>query len=208
MLGGALDRLMDWTVLPGYTSLGYRVRERIVPHGRLDLAGRRVLVTGATSGIGEAACEALARAGATVLIVARDRQRGERALARVAEASRSDALELHLCDVASLASVRELAQGLAAAARPLDVLINNAGVLPAERARTEEGFELSFATNVLGPFLLTALLVGILRDSAPARIVNVSSGAMYTQRIDVEAPSSSGATSTGRASTPTRSGPR
>ncbi len=188
MLGSAVDKLMDWTVVPGYTSLGYRVRERIVDHGPLDLEGRRVLVTGATSGIGEAACEELARAGAAVLLVARDREKAERAQAKIAETTGSDTLELHLCDVSSLASVRALAEALVEAGQPLHVLVNNAGMLPSERAHTEEGFELSFATNVLGPFLLTSLLVPLLRESAPARIVNVSSGGMYTQRIDVEDP--------------------
>jgi NAD(P)-dependent dehydrogenase (short-subunit alcohol dehydrogenase family) len=66
------------------------------------------------------------------------------------------------------------------------VLINNAGVLPAERTYTEQGFELTFATNVLGPFLLTALLLPALRRSAPSRVINVSSGGMYTSRIDVD----------------------
>ncbi len=90
--------------------------------------------------------------------------------------------------LSSLASVREFAFDFLASDASLDVLINNAGVLPAERTHTEEGFELTFATNVLGPFLLTALLLPALRRSAPSRVVNVSSGGMYTARIDLDDP--------------------
>lgn len=185
MLSSALDKLLDWTVLPGYTSIGYRARERLVPRGPIELEGPSVMVTGASAGIGEAACVALARAGATVHLVVRDRGRGEAALKRIAAASGSDALGLHLCDLSSLASVREFATGFAGSGEPLHVLVNNAGVLPFERTHTEEGFELAFATNVLGPFLLTALLAPALRRSAPSRVINVSSGGMYTEKIDL-----------------------
>ena len=150
------------------------------------LAGRSVVLTGATSGIGEAACVDLARGGATVHMLARDLGRGREALERVADRSGPSDLQLHLCDVSSLASVREFAAAFLAAGDPLDVLIHNAGVLPPERTHTDEGFELTFATNVLGPFLLTALLLPALRRSAPARVINVSSGGMYTAKIDVD----------------------
>ncbi len=150
---------MDWAVLPGFSSFGYRVRERIQPRGQMALAGRSVMVTGASAGIGEAACTELARRGATVHMVVRSRERGQQALERITAASGSKAIELHLCDLSSLASVREFSSAFLAAGEPLNVLINNAGVLPDKRTHTEEGFELSFATNVLGPFLLTALLL-------------------------------------------------
>jgi NAD(P)-dependent dehydrogenase (short-subunit alcohol dehydrogenase family) len=186
MLGSFLDKALDWTVLPGYTKLGYAARERLVGRGRLDLEGRSVMVTGASAGIGEAACNELARAGALVHLVVRNRERGEEARQRISAASGSEALELHLCDVSNLASVREFATGFAASGGPLHVLVNNAGLLPAERTHTDEGFELSFATNVLGPFLLTSLLLGPLRRSAPSRVINVSSGGMYTERIRLD----------------------
>ena len=186
MIKRLLDEAMDWTVLPGFSEIGYRARERLVPRGPLQLAGRSVVLTGATSGIGEAACVDLARGGATVHMLARDLGRGREALERVADRSGSSDLQLHLCDVSSLASVREFAAGFLAAGDPLDVLIHNAGVLPPERTHTDEGFELTFATNVLGPFLLTALLLPALRRSAPSRVINVSSGGMYTAKIDVD----------------------
>jgi dehydrogenase/reductase SDR family protein 12 len=186
MLTRIVDEAMDWTVLPGYTSIGYRVRKRLGSWEAIELGGRSVMITGASSGIGEAACAELARAGATVHMVVRSRERGEQARGRIAATRGSTAVELHLCDLSSLASVREFASGFLASGEILGVLINNAGVFPVERRHTEEGFELTFATNVLGPFLLTSLLLPALRRAAPSRVINVSSGGMYTARIDVD----------------------
>jgi len=187
MLSTLLDRAFDWTVLPGYSRLGYEARRRAWgadPASGLD--GWSVLVTGAGSGIGFATCERLARGGATVHMLVRDRARGEDARARIAESTGSDRLVLQVCDVSSLASVRDFAASFTEAQPELHALINNAGTMPAERTRTAEGFELTFATNVLGPFLLTNLLLGALGRGAPSRVVNVSSGGMYTQRLDVD----------------------
>jgi dehydrogenase/reductase SDR family member 12 len=139
-------------------------------------------VTGASSGLGAATCDRLARRGATVHMLVRDRERGERARARIAERAGAGELVLELCDVSSLGSVREFAARFTAEQPELHVLVNNAGVMVPERTHTEDGLELTFATNVLGPFLLTELLLPALRRGAPAR-VNVSSGGMYTQRL-------------------------
>jgi dehydrogenase/reductase SDR family member 12 len=185
-LSRILDKAMDWTVVPGYTSLGYKVRERLEPWEPVELDGHSVMVTGASSGIGEAACTELARAGASVQMVVRSRERGERSRERIAGASGSTAVKLHVCDLSSLSSVRGFASGFLASGGSLDVLVNNAGVLPSERKHTEEGFELTFATNVLGPFLLTSLLLPALIRAAPSRVINVASGGMYTARIDVD----------------------
>ncbi len=180
------DRALDWTVLPGFSRIGYSLRESLVARGPLLLEGRSVMVTGASSGIGEAACGQLARAGADVHMVVRDRERGERARERVVAAAPGAVPELHLCDLSSLASVREAAAAFLAGGSPLHVLVNNAGVLPDRRVLTDEGFELTFATNVLGPFLLTALLLPALVASAPSRVINVSSGGMYSARLDLD----------------------
>ncbi|MFN8218423.1 MAG: SDR family NAD(P)-dependent oxidoreductase [Solirubrobacterales bacterium] len=185
-LGELADRALDWTVLPGFSRIGYGLRERLVPRGPLRLAEKTVMLTGASSGIGEAACGQLARAGARVVMVVRDPEKGEASRRRVLEAAPGAAAELLRCDVSDLGSVREAAAGFIAAGRPLDVLVNNAGVLPAERRHTAEGFELTFATNVLGPFLLTALLLPALEAAAPSRVLNVSSGGMYTARLDLD----------------------
>lgn len=185
MVSEALDRILDWSVVPGYSRLGIALRRRLWDgRGPARLEGWSVMVTGASSGIGAAACGALAAAGATVHLVVRDHGRGEDVRARLSEQTGSDRLHLHLCDVSSLASVREFANRFTAANHELHVLVNNAGVMPPQRTTTAEGFELTFATNVLGPFLLTALLLPALRQGAPSRVINVSSGGMYTAKLD------------------------
>ena len=119
-------------------------------------------------------------------LVARDAERGESARAHVAEHTDGGEARLELCDLAKLASVRDLARRLDARGDRLDVLVHNAGVLPEERTITEDGIELTFAVNVVAPFLLTRLLTGMLAASAPSRIITVSSGGMYTQRLHTD----------------------
>src|SRR4051812_96928 len=141
MLSSLLDRSFNWTVLPGYSRLGYAVRSRSWAGDRPagGLRGWSVLVTGANSGIGAAACERLARGGATVHMMVRDLDRGERARDAIAARAGSGELVLELCDVSSMASVREFAERFTAEQPELHALVNNAGVMPAERTRTEEG---------------------------------------------------------------------
>jgi len=181
-----LDTLMDRTVLPGYTSIGFRMREHLAPHAPLPaMEGQTVLVTGATSGLGMAAAEGFARLGASVHLLARDKGRGANACEEIRRRSGSGLVEFGLCDLSSLESVREFAARFASRQPRLDVLVNNAGALLRERSLSVDGIEMTFATNVLGPFLLTNMLLALLAASAPSRIVNVSSGGMYASRIDV-----------------------
>jgi len=152
-----------------------------------SMAGRTVLVTGATSGIGRAAAQSFAQLGARVLILARDPQRGEQAARDIVKAAGGDADIVSIGgDLASLDSVHAAAEHLAATEPALDVLVNNAGVLPANRQESADGIELTFATNVLGMYALTERLIPLLEVGAPSRIINVSSGGMYTQRLDVD----------------------
>ena len=142
-----------------------------------------MLVTGATSGLGLAAAQGFARLGATVWLVGARLRAGRAGRARVAECCDGGEARLALCDLARLDSVRELAARIGAETDRLDVLVNNAGVMSAERTTSADGIELTFAVNVVAPFLLTELLSDMLERSAPSRIVNVSSGGMYLQRL-------------------------
>jgi NAD(P)-dependent dehydrogenase (short-subunit alcohol dehydrogenase family) len=154
--------------------------------------GRRVIITGANSGIGYHTAAVLARKGAEVVFACRDEQRGADALARLQRALPDARLQLHRLDLASLASVRTFCELELAHWRPLDILINNAGVMaPRQRLETADGFELQFGTNVLGHFALTALLLPLLDMAADAsaerpRVVTIASIAHKTGRLDFD----------------------
>jgi NAD(P)-dependent dehydrogenase (short-subunit alcohol dehydrogenase family) len=171
-----IDSLLDRTIAPGYGKLGLTLRRRLRswPDDPPRMDGQVVMVTGAASGIGLAAAQGFAALGATVLAVARDEQR-----ARDAEQAVSGDVRGVACDVSSVAALRELA----ASVEQLDVLVNNAGVMPPERTESVDGVELTFATHVLGPFVLIQALAPVLEASAPARVINVVSGGMYTQAL-------------------------
>jgi retinol dehydrogenase 14 len=150
------------------------------------LADRTCLVTGATSGIGKAIAAGLARQGADLVLVARDPGRGEAAVAELQAATGNPRVQLLLADLASQASIRQAAEAYRRGHDRLNVLVNNAGGYWANRHLTADGLELTFALNHLAYFLLTNLLLDLLRASAPARIVNVTSGAQATGRIDFD----------------------
>jgi len=139
-----------------------------------DLSGRTVIVTGANSGIGRAAASALAGAGAHVVLAVRNTDKGE-----VAAAAMPGKTEVRPLDLASLASVHEFAEGYSG---PIDILINNAGVMIPPLTRTADGFELQFGTNHLGHFALTNLLL----EQITGRVVSVASGAHKAGRIDFD----------------------
>ena len=143
-----------------------------------DLDGRTFLITGANTGIGKETARGLANRGGRVLLACRSAESGRRTIDELAGATGNEQLELLSLDLGDLASVRACADGVLARGEPLHVLINNAGVAGG-RGMTASGFELAFGTNHIGPFLLTSLLLDRLRESAPARIVNVASGAHY-----------------------------
>lgn len=138
------------------------------------IEGRTVLITGGNSGIGLATAKALAGEGANVVITSRDATKGETARSIVAESSGAE-VELAILDLADLASVRRFAAEFTRTHDDLGVLINNAGAVIGSRQTTKDGFERTFGTNHLGPFLLTNLLTELLVASAPARIINVGS---------------------------------
>jgi NAD(P)-dependent dehydrogenase (short-subunit alcohol dehydrogenase family) len=148
-----------------------------------ELTGRICVVTGASRGIGRATAEGLARLGAKLILVCRRREDGELVSREIAAESRI-APDVITADLSSQASIREAAGYLGGRYPHLHVLINNAGVIPRERELTADGLEMQFAVNHLAYFLLTSLLLPQLEAGAPARIINVSSGAHTHASID------------------------
>lgn len=178
-----LDRALDASVFFSFDRSGFeRHARRFVPGDvKVSMTGKSVVVTGANSGIGFAVARSLAALGATVHLVCRNPTRGAEALATLNAEFPSAKLILHQLDVSSLPAVKrfcELFKG------PVDVLINNAGVLLGAPARTAEGHELTYATNVLGPFVLTSGLMPKL-IVAKGRVITVSSGGMLLTKLSL-----------------------
>jgi NAD(P)-dependent dehydrogenase (short-subunit alcohol dehydrogenase family) len=142
-----------------------------------NMTGKVCIVTGANSGIGKETAKGLARLGATVILVCRNGEHGQQALNEIKKTSGQQNIEMMLCDLSSQKSIRQFANDFKKSHTRLDVLINNAGVLHRYRSETEDRLEATFAVNHLGYFLLTNLLLDLIKQSAPARIINVSSGA-------------------------------
>ena len=147
-----------------------------------DMTGQTVVLTGGNSGIGFETAAALAAMGARVLVTARNADRGRAAVAEIADRTPGAQVQLVVFDLADLSSVRRGAAEILEQAPRLDVLVNNAGLVLSERRVTVDGYEATFATNHLGPFLLTNLLLDRMQASAPARIVNVASTAHNSAR--------------------------
>lgn len=148
-----------------------------------DMQGKTVVVTGGNSGIGFETATALAGMGARVVVTARNADKGRAAVAAVTHRLGGEAqVQLVVFDLADLSSVRRGAAEILEQAPRIDVLVNNAGLVLSERSETVDGFEATFATNHLGPFLLTNLLLDRIRASSPARIVNVASTAHSAAR--------------------------
>ena len=141
-----------------------------------DLQDKIILVTGATSGIGEVTARELARQGAHVIILARNRSKAEHTQREIIAATGNERVDIVLADLSVLSQVRDVAAQIHAKYPRLDVLVNNAGLMfGAEREVSADGYEMTLATNHLGPFLLTSLLFDLLQKSPAARIVNVAS---------------------------------
>ena len=192
MLSSTIDTLLDRTIAPGYGNVGLAVRRRLPdwPSDPARMDGAVVLVTGAAAGLGLAAAEGFARLGASVRVLGRNEDRATAAAEAVARSVPGAEVTPEACDLGSLGAIHDFARTFAARERRLDVVVNNAGVMPPERTRSADGHELTFATHVLAPFALTALWAEWLGHNAPARVINVSSGGMYSQALRVEDPQS------------------
>jgi NAD(P)-dependent dehydrogenase (short-subunit alcohol dehydrogenase family) len=152
-----------------------------------DLSGRFAVVTGANSGLGFCLAKRLAAAGADVVMAIRNKGKGEAAIAEIRREVPTAKLTIRALDLSSLKSVAVLGDELAAQGRPIDILINNAGVMtPPQRQETEDGFELQFGANHLGHFALTAHLLPLLRAAEAARVVTVSSIAASQRNLDFD----------------------
>lgn len=181
--------LADRLVLPGlwrFTRHGYSNSRKHWKPVSAFLGGRHALVTGATSGVGQAAATALAALGARVTLVARDERKAAAAARDIHQQTGNPEVTTQLCDLSLTADVHKLADRLLDAGEPIDILVNNAGALFNPRQVTAEGFEQSFALLLLSPFILTERLQPLLAKAESARVVNVSSGGMYTQKIHAD----------------------
>jgi NAD(P)-dependent dehydrogenase (short-subunit alcohol dehydrogenase family) len=154
-----------------------------------DQAGKLIVVTGANSGTGKEAARRLAQAGAHVVLAVRTMAKGEQARGEILAAQPGAQLDVRRIDLADLASVQEFAGGLIADGVPVDVLVNNAGVMaPPARHVTADGFELQFGSNFLGPFALTMRLLPLILAAPAPRVVTMSSGVASYGRIRFDDP--------------------
>jgi NAD(P)-dependent dehydrogenase (short-subunit alcohol dehydrogenase family) len=150
------------------------------------MGGKVILITGGTSGIGKAAATALAAMGAEVVVTGRNRERGQAAVEEVRHRSGNERVSLMLADLSVQAEVRRLAEDFRERHDRLDVLVNNAGLIQSRRTETPDGLEMTIAVNHLAAFLLTNLLLDLLENSAPSRVITVSSEARRGASIDFD----------------------
>jgi len=185
-LNDVIDRSLELTVVPSFTRIGPGARSRLfdwTPVESLDMQGRVVAVTGATSGLGLAAARQLASCGATAILIGRNEDRLSEAVNEIVE--RGGSASGVVADLGELEQVRGAADEIADRADRLDALIHNAGALTADRRENDAGVEMTVASQIDGPFLLTTLLLDRLAATPPGRVVTVSSGGMYTAPLTV-----------------------
>ena len=185
---GLLDGAMDRALVLGYTRIGSGLRRRWWPADPEpdSLMGKRVLVSGATAGIGLAMARAFAGLGATVHLLGRDAAKVSRCVAEIVEEVPGAVVVGEVCDVSDLDAVKDWTADFANRVPALDGLVHNAGLMPRERITTRRGHELQLATHILGPHLMTERLLPLLRAAGGAAVVFVSSGGMYSTPLVVD----------------------
>lgn len=188
-LSRVVDATLEATVVLSFSRVGYEVRSRLdgwKDAEELDGTTRRVMVTGANSGLGYATARALLSAGSTVLLSVRSEAKGEETIGHLTRDLGRDIGErasFDLLDLGDLTSVREFAARRLAEDTPLDAVVHNAGALFAERAETVDGLERTYQIHVVAPFLLTSLLLPKLVEGTPGRVITVTSGGMYSEKL-------------------------
>jgi NAD(P)-dependent dehydrogenase (short-subunit alcohol dehydrogenase family) len=150
------------------------------------MKGKICIITGSNSGIGKETAIGLAEMGATIIMVVRNQERGEKARTEIVRQTGNNSVDLMICDLSSMSSIRHFAEEFKKKYDRLDVLTNNAGATFSKREVTSEGFERNLAVNYLGPFLLTHELLDLLKSSAPSRIINISSGLAKNGKVDLD----------------------
>ena len=182
-----IDKALELPIAPSFTRIGSVVRARTegwTDLSEYDLTGRRVVITGATSGLGLAAAHQLAQLGATLIVVGRNRDKTDGVVESLPSPTGAEH-DAAYADMADLDAVRAVGERLIADHPEIDTVIHNAGALLDDRRTNADGIEVTVASQVLGPFLLTSLLLPTLTGNQPARVLTMSSGGMYSAPLTV-----------------------
>jgi dehydrogenase/reductase SDR family member 12 len=181
------DAVLEATIIGSFSRVGFAVRSKLLPEFTADparcAAGRVIVITGATSGLGLATAAELARRRGAIHFLARDRARAEKTRRQIIAATGNSSVTYGIADMTDLCSVRQFASRFMAEHDRLDVLIHNAGAMHGSYQVNGAGIELTYAGQVVGPFALTTMLLPALLAAAPARVIVVSSGGMYAQPL-------------------------
>lgn len=181
-----LDTAVEASIVGSFSKVGYNVRSRLYRWQELpDLSGKTVIITGATSGLGKAAASELSAFGADIVMIGRNRMKTQATALEIHKQS-GGIVEPIIADLCDLNTVGEVSEALANSLPRIDALIHNAGVVVPDYTVTQDGFETTFTTHVLAPHVLTRNLLPILQRTGDARVITMTSGGMYTERLDPE----------------------
>ncbi len=186
---GVIDKLIEGPIVTSFTSVGHNLRSRLDGWTSIedyDLSGRTVLVTGATSGLGLAASRLFAGLGADLVLLGRNTDKTNRVRDELTAEAPSASIDTVIADMSELDQVRSAADEVLANRPCLDVLVHNAGTLSDERRTTSTGTEATIASQVIGPYLMTSLLLPALRAASPGRVLTMASGGMYATGLSIE----------------------
>lgn len=185
---GVLDGALDRSVVLGYTKVGSRLRRMWWPDDPRpkSMAGKRVVVTGATAGIGEAIARSFAELDATVHLLGRNADKVRHSAGAIRRAVSGAMVIEEVCDLSDLDAVRSWCDDLSGRIEELHGIVHNAGAIPKERTETAQGHETQLACHVLGPHVMTERLLPLLRDAHGASVVFMSSGGMYTAPLSAD----------------------